>query len=61
MAETNFKLEPNSGTGNSTVKVTPKSSKPLDDTSQEEYDLKVDGKTLDKVRFKKLGSCLLKE
>lgn len=52
MAETNFKLEPNSGTGNSTVKVTPKSSKPLDDTSQEEYDLKVDGKTLDKVRFK---------
>ena len=52
MAETNFKLEPNSGTGNSTVKVTPKSSKPLDDTSQEEYDLKVDGKILDKVRFK---------
>ena len=52
MAETNFKLEPNSGTGNSTVKVTPKSSKPLYDTSQEEYDLKVDGKTLDKVRFK---------
>lgn len=52
MAETNFKLEPNSGTGNSTVKVTSKSSKPLDDTSQEEYDLKVDGKTLDKVRFK---------
>lgn len=52
MAETNFKLEPNSGTGNSTVKVTPKSSKHLDDTSQEEYDLKVDGKTLDKVRFK---------
>lgn len=52
MAETNFKLEPNSGTGNSTVKVTPKSSKTLDDTSQEEYDLKVDGKTLDKVRFK---------
>lgn len=52
MAETNFKLEPNSGTGNSTVKVTPKSSKLLDDTSQEEYDLKVDGKILDKVRFK---------
>lgn len=52
MAETNFKLEPNSGTGNSTVKVTPKSSKPLDNTSQEEYDLKVDGKILDKVRFK---------
>lgn len=52
MAETNFKLEPNSGTGNSTVKVTPKSSKPLDDTSQEEYDLKVEGKILDKVRFK---------
>lgn len=52
MAETNFKLEPNSGTGNSTVKITPKSSKPLDDTSQEEYDLKVDGKILDKVRFK---------
>lgn len=52
MAETNFKLEPNSGTFNSTVKVTPKSSKPLDDTSQEEYDLKVDGKILDKVRFK---------
>lgn len=52
MAETNFKLEPNSGTGNSTVKVTPKSIKPLDDTSQEEYDLKVDGKILDKVRFK---------
>lgn len=52
MAETNFKLEPNSGTGNSTVKVTPKSSKPLGDTSQEEYDLKVDGKILDKVRFK---------
>lgn len=52
MVETNFKLEPNSGTGNSTVKVTPKSSKPLDDTSQEEYDLKVDGKILDKVRFK---------
>lgn len=52
MAETNFKLEPNSGTGNSTVKVTPKSSKLLDDTYQEEYDLKVDGKILDKVRFK---------
>lgn len=52
MAETNFKLEPNSGTGNSTVKVTPKSSKPLDGTSQEEYDLKVEGKILDKVRFK---------
>lgn len=52
MAETNFKLEPNSGTGNSTVKVTPNSSKPLGDTSQEEYDLKVDGKILDKVRFK---------
>lgn len=52
MAETNFKLEPNSGTGNSTVKVTPKSSRPLNDTSQEEYDLKVDGKILDKVRFK---------
>ena len=52
MAETNFKLEPNSGTGNSTVKVTPKSSKPLGDTSQEEYDLKVDGKILGKVRFK---------
>ena len=52
MAETNFKLEPNSGTGNSTVKVTPNSSKTLGDTSQEEYDLKVDGKILDKVRFK---------
>ena len=52
MAETNFKLEPNSGTGNSTVKVTPNSSKPLDNTYQEEYDLKVNGKTLDKIRFK---------
>lgn len=52
MAETNFELEPKSGTGNSTVKVTPKSSKHLDNIYQEEYNLKVNGKTLDKVRFK---------
>ena len=52
MADSNFKLENNSGTGNGTIKVTPKSSKPLDNYYEEDFDLKVSGKPLEKIRLK---------